>query len=68
MTLSELIAFKRRNLGMTQRQLGERLGYAKGKSAITTVQGWESGRHPVPMNMVRPLSELLGIPLNRFIP
>lgn len=68
MTLSELIRFKRNHLGLSQRQLGERCGYAKGKAARNAVQSWEAGKAWVPLEKIRVVSDCLGIPLDRFIP
>ena len=52
---------------ITQMKLGEMLGY-KGRSAECVVQSWEYGRRPIPMKHFRKLSEILGVPLERFIP
>lgn len=68
MTLAELIRIKRISLGMSQRELGERCGYTKGKSARNVVQRWEEGKVLVPLEKIRTVSDLLQIPLDRFIP
>jgi transcriptional regulator with XRE-family HTH domain len=45
-------------LGLTQQQLGERIGYT-GRTAELTVQAIESGRRKAPRDKVKELSELL---------
>jgi transcriptional regulator with XRE-family HTH domain len=52
---------------LTQRQLGELLGY-EGRSAETTVQCWEYNKAPIPLKHFRKLSEILEVPLDKFIP
>ena len=52
---------------LTQRQLGEMLGYT-GRSAENTVQKWEYGTQPIPMKNFRQLSKILEVPLEKFIP
>lgn len=51
----------------TQRELGEKMGYA-GKSAEVTVARWESGTRPVPLEKIRPLAAALGLTLDDLIP
>ena len=55
-----LIRSARIALGLTQQQLGERIGYA-GRTAELTVQAIESGRRKVPRDKVKALAELLSI-------
>ena len=57
----------RLNRCITQRALGEMLGY-KGKSAENTVQNWEYDKQPIPLKHFRKLSEILLVPLEKFIP
>lgn len=45
-------------LGLTQQQLGERIGYA-GRTAELTIQAIESGRRKVPRDKLQKLAELL---------
>ena len=52
---------------LTQKRLGELMGY-KGRTAEVIVQRWEYGVAPIPLKHFRRLSELLGIPLDHFIP
>lgn len=66
MTGKELRDARIRNC-ITQKRLGEMLGY-KGKSAECTVQNWEYGKQPIPLKHFRPLSEILNVPLEKFIP
>lgn len=51
----------------TQRRLGELLGYT-GQSADVVVQRWEYGVRPIPVKHFRRLSEVLCVPLEKFIP
>ena len=55
---SALIRSARIALGLTQQQLGERIGYT-GRTAELTVQAIESGRRKVPRDKVKALSDLL---------
>ena len=55
-----LIRSARIALGLTQQQLGERIGYT-GRTAELTIQGIESGRRKVPRDKVQKLAELLSI-------
>ena len=52
---------------LTQRRLGEMLGY-EGRSAEVVVQQWEYGKQPIPLKHFRKLAEILRVPLDRFIP
>ena len=56
----DMIRSARTTLGLTQQQLGERIGYA-GRTAELTIQGIESGRRKVPRDKVQKLAELLSI-------
>lgn len=53
--------------GITQRRLGEMLGY-EGRSGECTVQNWEYGKAPIPVKHFRKLSVILRVPLERFVP
>lgn len=53
--------------GMTQQELGEKLGY-EGDSAQVTVRRWESGARPVPLDKIRPLAAALNLTLDDLIP
>ena len=47
-------------LGLTQQQLGERIGYT-GRTAELTIQAIESGRRKVPRDKVKTLANLLNL-------
>ena len=55
------------NQQLTQKRLGEMLGY-KGRSAENIVQMWEYGTRPIPIKHFRKLAKILNIPLEKFIP
>ena len=59
-TTPALIRSARTALGLTQQQLGERIGYT-GRTAELTIQAIESGRRKVPRAKVQKLAELLSI-------
>ena len=67
MSIGELVYEKRRLKGYTQTKLGELCGY-KGLSAKVTVQNWEHGRALIPIDKVRKVSEVLGIPIQHLVP
>lgn len=52
---------------LTQQALGELIGLT-GTSAASMVQQWEYGKRPIPIHMIRRLSEVLEVPIDRFIP
>lgn len=52
---------------LTQMRLGTMLGYKK-STADTVIQKWEYGEKPIPMKHFRKLSEILEVPLEKFIP
>lgn len=52
---------------LTQRQLGELLGY-KGRSAENVVQNWEYGKQPIPVRHWTKMSKIFSIPLESFFP
>lgn len=51
----------------TQRTLGEKLGY-EGRSGESTVQRWENGTRPVPIEKIRDLAAALNLTLDDLIP
>lgn len=55
-----LIRTTRLALGLTQQQLGERLGYT-GRTAELMLQSIESGRRKVPRGKVKVLADLLNL-------
>ena len=52
---------------LTQERFGMMVGYER-KSAERVVQLWEHDKQPVPIKYWRKVSEILEIPLDRFIP
>lgn len=66
MTTEEEIKAARLVLGLTQQQLGEKIGYAK-RTAELTIQAIESGRRKVPRDKVKMLSELLNLDPMRLL-
>ena len=62
-----IIKAARIRCGCTQQELGEKLGY-EGRSAEVTVQRWESGSRPVPLDKIRPLAAALNLTLDDLIP
>ena len=67
MTIPEKIKKVRQEAGMTQKQVGLACGYEE-KSAERTARHWESGTTPVPIEKLRPLSQVLNIPLDQLLP
>lgn len=53
--------------GLTQKQLGEACGY-EGRSAMTTIQNWETDKQPVPLDRLRRLAVALNVSLDSLIP
>ena len=53
--------------GITQRKLGELLGY-EGASADRVVQNSESDKQPIPIKYWRDIAKILGFPVDKFIP
>lgn len=53
--------------GMTQRELGEAMGYS-GEAARITVARWEAGTRPVPMDKVAALADVLGVGIRELLP
>lgn len=66
MTGEELRKFRAR-AGLTQRQLGELLGY-EGRTAEVMVQMWEYGKRPINPKHYRKLCKLLNITFDDLIP
>lgn len=56
------IARKRKEAGMTQEVLGEKLGVSN-----KTVSRWENGNYMPDIGMLVPLSEILGVTLNELL-
>lgn len=62
-TLGQLIAIRREQVGMTQWTLGTSLGYISAQF----VSNWERNKAPVPPEKYRRISQLLGIPMREMI-
>lgn len=60
--IGAFIAMNRRKKGLTQEQLGERLGVTN-----KTVSRWENGNYMPDLSMLEPLSRELGITLNELL-
>lgn len=60
--IGKFIALNRRNKGLTQEQLAEKLGVTN-----KTVSRWETGRYMPDLSLLKPLSEELGITLNELL-
>jgi transcriptional regulator with XRE-family HTH domain len=65
-TIQNEIITARINKGLTQRELGERLGY-QSKSAQVTVARWEAGTRPVPREKILELCKLLDLDPMMFL-
>jgi transcriptional regulator with XRE-family HTH domain len=52
---------------LTQHELGVLLGFTE-PYASRIVQKWEYGQRPIPLNLIRRLSAILEVPIDRFIP
>lgn len=66
MTGEQLKAYRLRK-HLTQQKLGELLGFT-GRSAGNTVQKWEYGSQPIPVKYWKPLTKILGVKLEEFLP
>lgn len=53
--------------GLTQRQVGERLGFDS-KSGAVMVGRWENGERPIPQAYIRQLADLLGLKPDDLLP
>ena len=60
MTTAEEVKTARITLGLTQQQLGERIGYT-GRTAELTIQAIESGRRKAPRGKLQKLATLLNL-------
>lgn len=65
--MGNIIREARRNLKLTQKQLGLKMGYTE-KTAEPTIQHWEAGRHPVPLEQLKPLSKVLKVTVDQLLP
>ena len=64
----ETIRAARQSKGLSQAQLGMLCGYENRKTAENTVQFWEYGTKPVPIDRLRRLCAALDLPLDALIP
>lgn len=62
-----IIKAARLRAGMTQQELGEKMGY-EGLTAQVSVRRWESGSRPVPLEKIRALAAALNLTLDDLIP
>lgn len=60
--IGRFIALNRKNKGLTQEQLAEKLGVTN-----KTVSRWETGKYMPDLSLLKPLSEELGITLNELL-
>lgn len=60
--IGEFISYNRKNKGLTQEQLGEKLGVSN-----KTISRWENGNYMPDLSLLQPLSEELGITLNELL-
>ena len=60
--IGKFIALNRKNKGLTQEQLAEKLGVTN-----KTVSRWETGKYMPDLSFLKPLSEELGISLNELL-
>ena len=65
--IGDIIRAARIKCGYTQQELGEKLGY-EDRSALVSVQNWERGIRPVPLDKMRSLSLVLNLSLDDLIP
>ena len=65
--MGRIIREARKAQKLTQKQLGLKMGYPE-SSAERTIQHWESGRHPVPIEQLKPLSRILKITVDQMLP
>lgn len=62
-----IIKAARIKAAFSQKELGEKMGY-EGRSAEVTVQRWENGSRPVPLEKIRALAAALNLTLDDLIP
>ena len=65
--IPDTIRAARINAGMTQQELGEKLGYSTA-SAGPMIRQMESGKTPVPLVKIRALAAALNLTLDDLIP
>ncbi len=62
-TPGDTLKIYRENLGLTQAELGEKLGNLTER----TISDMESGTYNIPQDIVEKLSQLFDVPANRFL-
>ncbi len=67
MFVGELIAYRRRLLGLTRHRLGVLVGYPSSR-AIEVIDRWESGESVIPCERLRKVASVLELPLDQLIP
>ena len=67
MTIGEIIQAKRKAAHLTQKKLGEMVGFPEA-SAERMIQHWEHGRRPIGVEDLRPLCRALKCTLEELIP
>lgn len=67
MTVNETLAFYRKLRKLSQRQLGEMIGY-EGKVAKRMIQSYEYKQRPIPAKNIRKLANALDIPVDKLVP
>ena len=65
--IPDTIRAVRMRAGMTQQELGEKLGY-EGETAQVSVRRWETGKAPIPIVKIRALAAALNLTLDDLIP
>ena len=60
--IGKFIALNRKKKGLTQEQLGEKLGVSN-----KTISRWENGNYMPDLSLLEPLSKELGISLNELL-
>lgn len=59
--IREKIRVRRKNLGLSQERLAERLSVSR-----QTISSWENGKSAIKLENAKPLSDELKIPLDEF--
>lgn len=65
-TIGERVRLARIAAGLTQKQVGEALGYKSGAQVI--IAEWESGKKQIVREKIKPLAKLLNIDLADLLP